>query len=256
MRYARRRFKPGWHICSRLLYETTIKHGNAPLATLHASFEMKVAARLNKPFGTNARSSNWIDYYSSVSGPAPSLGVVVLIVSYSVTRTTPGIGSSITSMIVSSTTGTSCLGVFLNAFFAMAFGGRFFGVARFVGFLRACLARTFPRFAAFLRVATRFFALAMAVPVKYVGGEPISEQSNSVNIIPQQFATPLLSTSGWDKTLPTHSAPAPIFVGYCSPSNNGQTRRFLVCRRSAISDISALVRNYRRGPLRRIFQRR
>jgi hypothetical protein len=33
--------------------------------------------------------------------------------------------------------------------------------------------------------------------VKYAAGEPISKQSKSANIIPQQFATPLLSTSGW-----------------------------------------------------------
>ena len=46
-----------------------------------------------------------VDYYSSISGP-PRLGVVRLTVSYSVTRTTPGTGSSTTSMIVSSMTGT------------------------------------------------------------------------------------------------------------------------------------------------------
>lgn len=49
------------------------------------------------------------NYCSSVSGPAPGLGVVVRTDSYSVTRTTPGTGSSITSMIVFSTTGTSIM---------------------------------------------------------------------------------------------------------------------------------------------------
>ena len=103
-----------------------------------------------------------IDYYSSVSGPT-RLGVVVVIVSYSVTRTTPGTGSSITSMIVSSTTAAFCLGGFLGAIFPAVFRGCLFGVARFATFLRESLARGFPRFATFLRVATRFFALTIAV---------------------------------------------------------------------------------------------
>jgi hypothetical protein len=66
-------------------------------------------------------------------------------------------------MIVSSMTGTPRLCAFLGAIFATVFGGRFFGVARFAAFLRAGLTLAFPRFEAFLRVATRFFALAMAV---------------------------------------------------------------------------------------------
>ena len=87
-------------------------------------------------------------------------------------------------MIVSSTTGTSttCLGVFPGAIFAVVFGGRlfgrkfqaplpacrtldfaFFGVVRFAAFLRAVLALALPRFELFLRIATRFFALTMAV---------------------------------------------------------------------------------------------
>jgi hypothetical protein len=130
-------------------------------------------------------------YCSSVSGPTPRLGsgpeemgVAVRIVSYSVTTITPGTGSSITSMIVSSTgTSTTCLGAFLGAFLAAVFGGRCFlatgfgpplparrtldfarfGVVRFAAFLRAGLALALPRFELFLRVATRFFALAMAV---------------------------------------------------------------------------------------------
>ena len=73
-------------------------------------------------------------YCSSVSGPASGLGsrsdergVAVRIVSYSVTTTTPGTGSSITSMIVSSTgTSTTCLGAFLGAFLAAIFDGRWF----------------------------------------------------------------------------------------------------------------------------------
>ncbi len=104
---------------------------------------------------------SWIDYYSSVSGP-PRLGVVIRTVSYSVTRTTPGTGSSTTSMIVSSMTGTLCLPTFLGAFFAEVFRGRFFGVARFATFLREDLALAFPRFEAFSRVVT----LAMAVSCK------------------------------------------------------------------------------------------
>ena len=121
-------------------------------------------------------------YCSSVSGPTPRLGsrpdemgVPVRIDSYSVTTTTPGTGSSITSMIVSSTGTTTCLGPFLGAFRAAVFGGRFFltagfgaalparrtldfacfGVVRFAAFLRAGLALALPRFELFLRVATR-----------------------------------------------------------------------------------------------------
>jgi hypothetical protein len=89
---------------------------------------------------SSLRSRNWIDHHSSVSGPTPRLEGVILIVSYSVTRTTPGAGSSITSMIVSSMTGTPCLGAFLGAIFAAVFRGRFFVVARFAAFLRAGLA--------------------------------------------------------------------------------------------------------------------
>ena len=122
---------------------------------------------------------------SGLGSRSDEVGVAVRIVSYSVTTTKPGIGSSITSMIVSSTgTSTTCLGAFLGAFLAAIFDGRcflamgfaapltarrtldfaFFGVVRFVAFLRAGLALTWPRFELFLRVATRFFALAMIVP--------------------------------------------------------------------------------------------
>jgi hypothetical protein len=118
-------------------------------------------------------------------GIGAALGVVVRTVSYSVTRITPGIGSSITSMIVSSTTGTSTasLGAFLGTIFVAVFGGRFFlavdfraplracrsldfaffGVVRFAAFLRAGLVLALPGFELFLRIATRFVALTMAV---------------------------------------------------------------------------------------------
>src|ERR1039458_4485730 len=120
-------------------------------------------------------------YCSSVSGPAPCLGleldekgVAVRIVSYSVTTTTPGTGYWIASMIVSSTgTSTTGLGTFLGAFLAAIFDGRSFlaigfaapltarrtldftcfGVVRFAAFLRAGLALVLPRFELFLRVA-------------------------------------------------------------------------------------------------------
>jgi phage tail protein X len=68
-------------------------------------------------------------------------------------------------MIVSSTTGARCFGALLGAIFAAVFRARFFGVARFDAFLRAGLALAFPRFEAFFRVARRFLALAMAVPL-------------------------------------------------------------------------------------------
>jgi hypothetical protein len=78
-------------------------------------------------------------------------------------------------MIVSSMTGTPCLGAFLGAIFAVVLRGRFLGVARFDAFLRAGLALAFPRFEAFLRV--RFIALAMTVPCDVCPGKPISNQS-------------------------------------------------------------------------------
>src|SRR6476660_762348 len=101
------------------------------------------------------------------------MGVAIQIVSCSVTTTTPGIGSSITSMIVSSTgTSTTCLGAaFLVAIFdgrcflAMGFAApltarwtldfAFFGVVPFAALLRAGLALAWSRFGFFSRVATR-----------------------------------------------------------------------------------------------------
>ncbi len=139
-------------------------------------------------------------YFSSISGPTSrpnEVGVVVRIVSYSVTTTKPGTGSSITSTMVSSIgTSTTCLGVFLGAFLAGVFGDRsllamgvaaplpagrtldraFFGVVRFAAFLRAGLTLALPRFKLFLRVAARIFALAMAVPPKCAAGKLISKE--------------------------------------------------------------------------------
>ena len=85
-------------------------------------------------FGGLSRSHSGLIYCSSVSAPVPGfasrsdeVGIAVRIVSYSVTTTTPGTGSSITSMIVSSTgTSTTCLGAFLGAFLAAIFDGRCF----------------------------------------------------------------------------------------------------------------------------------
>ena len=94
-------------------------------------------------------------------------------------------------MIVSST-GTSttcCLGALLAAvfgdrfFLAADFGVvppartldfAFFDVVGFAAFLRAGLALALPRFELFLRAATRFFALATAVPcdVCYLQANP------------------------------------------------------------------------------------
>src|ERR1700728_3220773 len=116
-----------------------------------------------------------IVYYSSVS--ESGLGIGVVIVSYSVTRMTPGTGSSITSTIVSSTIGCRCLGVSFgacfNAFFdvTLAAGLRdfFLGAARLTAFLRPGLA-FLPFTAFFLRVALRFFALAMAVSCEVSAG--------------------------------------------------------------------------------------
>jgi hypothetical protein len=116
-------------------------------------------------------------YCSSVSGPTLRLGLRLdktgvpnRTDSYSVTTTVPGTGSSITSMIVSSTgTSTACLGAFLAAvfgvrfFLAAAFGVvlaartldlAFFDVVGFAAFLRAGLALALPR-----PIATRLHEL-------------------------------------------------------------------------------------------------
>ena len=93
---------------------------------------------------------------------------------------TPGAGLSMTSMTVVSTgICATCVlpavsgGRFFSAagFFALMPARRtvdfaFFGVARFAANLRAGLALTLPRFELFLRAATRFFALAMAISCK------------------------------------------------------------------------------------------
>jgi hypothetical protein len=170
-----------------------------------------MTAKPSQRFGGLSRSHSGLIYCSSVSAPvrgfasrSDEMGVAVRIVSNSATTTTPGTGSSITSMIVSSTgTSTTCLGAFLGAFLAAIFDGRcflamgfaapptarrtldfgFFGVVRFVAFLRAGLALAWPRFELFLRVATRFFALAMIVPCEYAASTPISNQANYADII-------------------------------------------------------------------------
>jgi hypothetical protein len=59
----------------------------------------------------------------------------------------------------------------------------FFGVVPFAAFLRAGSALALPRFELFLRVATRFFALAMIVPCEYAASTPISNQANYADII-------------------------------------------------------------------------
>jgi hypothetical protein len=169
----------------RVLYMATIK-----------AMHKKVAGKVPNALRRQRTIEHLIDYFSFVAGPVPSLrsasppgemGVAVRTDSYSVTTTTPGTGSSITSMIVVST-GTST--TFLGAFLAAVFGGRFFlaagfvvlmparrtldfaffGIARFAAFLRAGLALALPRFELFLRAATRFFALAMAVSCEVCRG--------------------------------------------------------------------------------------
>ncbi len=115
-------------------------------------------------------------------------------VSYSVIRVTPGTGSSITSMIVSSTaaTLTTLFGAFLGAFLAAVFSDRFFVAAdfkaapprrrtldfaffvavRFAALLRAGLALALRRFKAFLRDVTRLLALAMVLSVEIPPARP------------------------------------------------------------------------------------
>jgi hypothetical protein len=50
--------------------------------------------------------------------------------------------------------------------------------------LRAGLVLAFPRFEAFLRVARRFLALAMAVPCEVCPGEPISRSNLTQPTLP------------------------------------------------------------------------
>jgi hypothetical protein len=111
-----------------------------------------------------------------------------------------------TSIIVLSTgTSATCLGAFLAA----VFGSRFFlavgfvalgparrildfafcGVARFTAFLLAGLALALPRCELFLRVETRFFALAMAVSCEVCRRHANPEALNHAAIIFQRFAT-------------------------------------------------------------------
>src|SRR5579862_365430 len=103
--------------------------------------------------------------------------------SYSVTRTMPGNGSSITSMIVSSTTRA-----FLGTIFVASFGGLFFlaiglrargPVCRTLDFaffgligLAAFLTLVLPRLELFLSFASRFLALAMAIIILRANNRP------------------------------------------------------------------------------------
>src|SRR5258708_25173223 len=98
----------------------------------------------------------------------------------SVSPPTPGAGFSMTSVTVVSTgIWATCLlpavsgGRFFSVagFFVLMSARRaldfaFFGVARSAANLRAGLVLTLPRFELFLRAATRFFALAMAISCK------------------------------------------------------------------------------------------
>jgi hypothetical protein len=116
----------------------------------------------------------------------------------SVSPPTPGAGFSMTSMTVVSTgICATCLlpavssGRFFSAagFFALmparrALDFAFFGVARFAANLRAGLALTLPRFELFLRAATRFFALAMAISCKACADKVISTQVRYAALTP------------------------------------------------------------------------
>ena len=125
-------------------------------------------------------------YVDVPAGPVPSprwgsppgeMEVAVRTDSYSVATTALGAGCSMTSIIVVLTgISITCLlsavsggCFFLAAGFVALMPVRrildfaFFGVACFAAILRAGLALALPRFELFLRAATRFFALAMAI---------------------------------------------------------------------------------------------
>jgi hypothetical protein len=126
-------------------------------------------------------------YSSSVSESLEESGTIVRTISYSVTRITPGAGSSTTSIIVSSTGSLICgLRAFLTPFFSSGFRERFllaadstlafrtldlvwFRPASFAGFLRGERVRAFRLFRLF-RPAAGLFDLAMAASV-VPGGE-------------------------------------------------------------------------------------
>ena len=163
------------------------------------------------------------------------MGVAVRIISYSVTTTTPGIGSSITSMIVSSTgTPTTCLGGFVGAFLAATFDGRCFlamgfaasltldfacfGFVRFAAFLRAGLALALPRLELFLRVATRFFALAMVVTCEVCRRQAkswISFSHNSRHRIIYILRAAPGGRNDLDQSLLGTPRPCPLWVNRC-----------------------------------------
>jgi hypothetical protein len=101
-------------------------------------------------------------------------------------------------IVVSTGASDTCIGAFLaevfgrRIFLATGFvaliparprlDAAVFGAARFAAFLSAGLALALPRFELFLRAATRFFALAMAVSC-------VCRQENYVDIISRRFAT-------------------------------------------------------------------
>jgi hypothetical protein len=60
--------------------------------------------------------------------------------------------------------------------------------------------------------------------VEYVAGERISKQSNSTNIIPQQFAAPLLSISGSGHPL-RHGDIGDLFA-FSSPTVQASATRY------------------------------
>ena len=92
-------------------------------------------------------------------------------------------GSSITSMIASSMTGTACLGDLLGAFLPPS------SVASFSAsraLLASCVqAWRLPSYVSRLSCAPQYASLLWPwpSPVKYAAGEPISKQPNSANII-------------------------------------------------------------------------
>ena len=115
--------------------------------------------------------------------PPGEMEVAVRTDSYSVATTAPGAGCFMTSIIV------VLAGISITCLLSAVSGGRFFlatgfvalmparrildfaffGIACFAAILRAGLALALPRFELFLRAATRFFTLAMAISLEACG---------------------------------------------------------------------------------------
>jgi hypothetical protein len=70
----------------------------------------------------------------------------------------------------------------------------FFGVARFAALLRPGLALALPRFELFFRVATRFFALAMAASCELYRRQA-NLGASQLCCMPQRFTTHFYSAS-------------------------------------------------------------